>query len=281
MKKFLGSLALSVALTIVLFSSVLADDYNVPITIDGTTYTVTISAERGRVITATVDNEDANVGEISLSVDSMAAGIVETNLADAIISGDFPEFPAGEPGEVSIVHVYTNTDSIGSGHLNFIVRNNTDKTIYGVRAEADLYDKAGEYLATEENIFVSFPDIVPPGGIAYNFVYFSSIEMSEGDEYEIFVDYDDEPGYSYSSDFLQIIDHKKSTRTSGVVGRLKNTSDSTFEEVKIRALCYDDINGALETISGDVNAEGLESGETARFSIVVDCDQYLLWASGK
>jgi hypothetical protein len=192
--KFSLGFALASVMTVLMFTVALANEYTVPVIIDGEMYSVTVAAEGGRVISATSDISGVEIGEIKLNVAPGSEIITETNLADMIISNDFPSFSAGEPGEVSVVHTAIKTDSIGAGHLYVVVRNNTDNVIYNVQAEADLYSSNDDYLGTESNLYRFQPSIVPPGGISASFVYFSGIELSKDDTYA------DSPGVEQASE---------------------------------------------------------------------------------
>lgn len=278
-QQLFGSLVLAALLSVLLFAVALADEYTVPVIIDGETYSITVTAEGGRVISATSDISTVEIGAITLNVAPGSEVITDTNLADMIISNDFPSFPTGEPDEVSVVHTAIRTDSIGAGHLYVVVRNNTDEVIYNVRAEADLYSIDNDYLGTEDSLYRFQPSIVPPGGISASFVYFSGLELSEDDTYEIFTEYSNDPK-SYASSFLEIIDPKKSERNSSIVGRIKNISDSTLTEVEVYVSCYDEATESIDYESGDVNVESLDPGETARFTVRANCDKYLLYSTG-
>ena len=121
-QKLGGSLVLAIVWFVLLFTVALANDYTVPVIINGETYSITVTAEGGRVISATSVISTVKIGDITLNIDPSSEVITDTNLAGMIISNDFPSFPSGESGEVSVVYTAIKNDSLGSGHLYVVVQ---------------------------------------------------------------------------------------------------------------------------------------------------------------
>ncbi len=65
MHKFYRSFFLAALFAVACFSAALADDYILPVTVDGHTYTLTVSVQDGTVITATTIMTGVSIGEIS------------------------------------------------------------------------------------------------------------------------------------------------------------------------------------------------------------------------
>lgn len=102
--------------------------------------------------------------------------------ASGLLAGNAaPEFEAGKPGELSVVHV--GKKIADQGVLLFAFRNNTDEAVAHVDWSATARS-AGSVVGSGSSQGTD-PSVVQPGEVALSYIYFDNIEAIPDDaEYE-------------------------------------------------------------------------------------------------
>lgn len=203
-------------------------------------------------------------------------------LASSYVCGNAsPDFPAGDPGKVSIVlSKMESSTGFKSSTIYLILRNNTSSPISEISVSAAAYTADGKLFATGSDQGFK-PKYVAPGEIAMGYVYFSDASLPQDAkvEYEIKsygADPDEETGD------LEIIECN--VVENRIMGMFKNTGNKKVTgPISVHAFCFDQDSNFLSIHMDFTDKDDAEPGDTIPFQVSLSddaCPVYLVAGSG-
>ncbi|WP_116996392.1 hypothetical protein [Desertimonas flava] len=222
----------------------------------------------------------------------LGAGSVHATTAPDDTTGEPPppgvsvigdvEIPEGTgTGDVEVVLLGAPFEDIA---VPFVVRNNTDEPLYGLRAESTARASDGTLVAAGRTLEVA-PVVVPPGGYAFGDVaYPASLDGTE--THDLQWSSNDDPGDEIQVD---VVEAELTDDIAGpmYVGIARNTSDhDVTSALTVLAACFDDA-GAITSIShAFAGHDGLAAGAEVGFNVGVSraadgCTNALIAVSGR
>ncbi|MBV7336727.1 hypothetical protein KFU94_52545 [Chloroflexi bacterium TSY] len=255
------------------------ESYEVPITVNGSTFTLTIEVKDSNVVAVTTGIADVGVGAISKITKDKEYPPEVSSTIYAI--KNFPKFPIGNDGVVDVVsmgpYIYKNETT----KIHVVIRNNTDEIVYGANLEGEAYDPNDNLLGFGKNLHLTFPRVIKPGQISAGIIYFLGMEITEKDTVKMSVTYSSVEDLSREY-ALAIDDSVRPNRTKdSIMGTLSNPNDIPVQMSWINLLCFDTESGQIYTKHGKSSAKSLDPGESASFQIFSDCESYIISATGR
>ena len=192
-----------------------------------------------------------------------------------------PSFDAGEPGKLSIVQI---GQPVGSflAMVPIVVRNMTAGTLTGIEVSGGA--RSGGQLVASGSSLGFHPSSVPPGGVAFGFVFFGS-ELPADVSLELTVA--GSPPDQYLSEVDVLVSEANLVADdygSHVAGTVTNASDTTVSgPFSVGVYCFDgDLLISADTGYTDGSNE-LAPGASVTFSVALfdrECPTFLVAASG-
>lgn len=210
--------------------------------------------------TSKTDNAKESVGEALRSGDAeqgtagteTTAATTPTAVEPTTIYVSAPlSFPAGKPGEVSIVATGTPAVSVAGTRIPLVVRNNTSKTVYGVDINMTARGANGALVGSGQSAGGFQPEVLQPGEWAFGSVFFS-VQLPEGATFETTVE-----GRSETiMDTVQLVVTEATAAQAPVLGGLE-----------ITVVVRNPSSRAIDLASGDVGCFTTDGVPLAKTSL--------------
>lgn len=212
--------------------------------------------------------ERAEVTPLALNADGLLAG-------NAMIA----DYPAGEPGEVSVV--FAGPFDPDQSIVPFVFRNNTDAAVSHVDASATARD-AGGTLAGAGNSQGTTPAQIPPGGLGMAYIFFDSPIPADA---QLEFTFETSPADTSSYNTADLRTVEAVATGDAIVGTAANETGATLEgPFSVTAHCFDEA-GTLTSIQlSFANESGpIDDGGTISFSMRLygdPCGSFLVGTTG-
>lgn len=184
-------------------------------------------------------------------------------------------FPAGEPGELSIVS--TGAQNELNDAVTIIVRNNTSEPIGQIEATGTARDDTGALVGSGSSQGFK-PVVVAPGEIAYGYVYFDG-GFAEGSTFEF-----DVAGEEVDTYFRPITITEINNTGEAIIGGVSNDNGvDVTGPISVDVLCFAADGTTIGPRGGYAEQSELADGATGSFSINLlgrECPIGLAAASG-
>ena len=188
--------------------------------------------------------------------------------ADGMLGGNatVTDYPAGEPGVLSVVETapLEDNDSLGSV-LPIVFRNNTDATVSHVDIAGTARGADGALAATGSSQG-TVPAQVPSGGLGLAYIYFEGEPPAGDATYEFTFETIEADTSSYNTASLKVTEAALSG--SAIVGTAVNGNDATVTgPYSVAVYCFDDAGKLLSYTSAFADQDDDQaSGAQVSFS---------------
>lgn len=193
-----------------------------------------------------------------------------------------PSYAAGEPGEVSVVHVgLLDKNGSGSAVLYSAFRNNTPEGISHVDWNATA--RSNDSIVATGSSQGTIPDQVQPGGVGLSYIYFENGEVIPDDaEYEFGVETSPTDPTSYNTAPLTVTEATLSGE-SIVGGATNGTGFTTDGPFSVSIYCFEGDNIVGSTSSFTEQDGPIDDGGTVTFTVRLHedvCETYAVGVGG-
>ena len=185
-----------------------------------------------------------------------------------------PQFPNGEPGQLSVGLLGVNKDTI-----YIFVRNNTTTPVKDISVTAVVYSSDGNMYATSSGAQGFTPTFIRPGEISLGYIGFLDVTLPTDATYkfEVTADPSDSPEGTYDLDFVDV-----NLVENRLVGNFVNSYSDVIGGPYVSAFCFDETGNFL-SFHGTNTWNDVMPNDQVPFQINLDEDQcpiYLVMASG-
>lgn len=201
------------------------------------------------------------------------------NASGLLFGNAAPNFPAGEPDEVSVVHVGVLLED--SGTLLFAFRNNTSESISHVDWSATA--RSGGSIVGSGSSQGTIPAQVQPGEVGLGYIYFDNAEAIATDaEYEFSAETSPADTSSYNTAPIKVTEANL-VGEAIVGGGVNETGALTEGPYSVGIYCFsgDELVGhfgAFTVQDGPIDEEGTVSFSTDLYGDT--CDSFLVGIGG-
>jgi hypothetical protein len=194
-----------------------------------------------------------------------------------------PQYPAGTPGEMSVVyHAPIAADENGTA-VPLVFRNHTKAAVSHVDISASATDTAGKIVASGSSQGTA-PAVVEPGQWAYGYIYFSpGTALAATDKLSFSFETSPATTQSYNTAPIQVTQANLSG--TAIAGGVQNTTGQKVEgPISISTYCLNSAGNPTRVHSDFTSGSG-DLAPDARDSFQVDlygqsCPSFLVGASG-
>jgi hypothetical protein len=186
--------------------------------------------------------------------------------ASGLLGGDAsPEFPDGDPGEVSVVAIGPLETSALGGTLLFAFRNNTAASIAHVDWIATARN-AGAMVATGSSQG-AIPAQVAPGEVGLAYIYFDNADaITDGAEYEFQVETSPADTSFYNTAPLKVTE--VNVAGDSIVGAATNETGSEADgPFSVQVYCFDGDTILSQRLTFAEQSGPIDDGGTVTFSV--------------
>lgn len=186
------------------------------------------------------------------------------------------DLPAGEPGTISVVATGPYNGTI----LPVVLRNNSGKTAIRLKLSGRVRDSSGALIASGEDQGID-PRVVPPGGLAFGYVYFGGAKFDSSTS-TVEIRADAETGVE--EDYFKSLEITEVNLVGGqLIGIARNDSTKNVTgPISADVLCLTADGAVLSRQGTYADDDDLKPGQDTSFSINVrsSCPLYAVVSSG-
>jgi hypothetical protein len=181
--------------------------------------------------------------------------------------GGLPKLPAGTPGTISVVAQGKYGSYSPGTILPIVIRNNTKRPVTGVHVTGSAVDPKGHVIAGGEDDGAQ-PVVVPPGGLALDFVRFGGANLPASTRFKLIVtDTPPEAVTGFSKQVDVSIPAVRYARGK-VVGAAKNaTRKRVSRPVVVLAACFSRSSVFVDFGKAFGARSSAAAGQTIPFSV--------------
>lgn len=218
-------------------------------------------------------------------IPSTPAGTASAPQQSALLAGNaHPKYPAGTPGQVSVVYqAPIKPGSVGT-LVPVVFRNSTSAAVAHVTVSAAAEDQEGRIVASGASQGTD-PSVVQPGQWAFAYIYFEpGSALTAGSTLSFTFQSVPASTEPFNTAAIQVTQANLSG--SSIVGGVKNTTGSPVQgPVSVHAYCLDPAGGPVSAVIGFTTGSPGELAPNATGSFQLtpyaqDCSSFLVGASG-